>query len=129
MDSPPPRDSSIRTTAFVMATLLTPPPMPAATLTFDVEDWEHANFQQLRGREAEIAASADARRYAMDANVDRWIQILAETGATSTCFVLGEFAQRYPASVRRLAAAGHEIASHGATHDLVYDMTREQFRE
>src|SRR5437762_155543 len=92
---------------------------PVATLTLDVEDWEHANFEQLRGREAEIATAVRARGYAMDANVDRWIAILAEAGASSTCFVLGEFAQRYPAAVRRLAAAGHEIASHGATHDLV----------
>jgi polysaccharide deacetylase family protein (PEP-CTERM system associated) len=100
-----------------------------ALLTFDVEDWEHANFSQLRGHEAEIATSVRARGYAMDANTDRWIEILAEAGATSTCFVLGEFAQRYPAAVRRLADAGHEIAAHGATHDLIYQMTREQFRD
>lgn len=70
-----------------------------------------------------------ARRYAMDANTDTWIHLLNENGATSTCFILGEFAQRYPNAVRRLAQAGHEIASHGATHDLIYRMNRDQFRE
>jgi len=100
-----------------------------ATVTLDVEDWEHANYAQLRGSEASIAASVGERRYAMDANTDRWIEVLGRVGATSTCFVLGEFADRYPDAVRRLARAGHEIATHGATHDLVYEMSRERFRE
>lgn len=103
-------------------------PLPRATLTLDVEDWEHANYPQLRGRERAIAATVRETRYAMDANTDRWIEILARAGATSTCFVLGVFAERYPDAVRRLALAGHEIATHGATHDLVYEMTRERFR-
>src|SRR5689334_18136226 len=98
-------------------------------LTLDVEDWEHANFAQLEGKEAAIAVTVRERRYAMDANTDRWIELLGRRGAKSTCFVLGEFASRYPEAVRRLAAAGHEIASHGSTHDLVYKMTREGFRE
>jgi polysaccharide deacetylase family protein (PEP-CTERM system associated) len=100
-----------------------------ATLTLDVEDWEHANYPQLRGREAVIAASVREARYAMDASTDRWIEILGRAGARSTCFVLGEFAQRYPDAVRRLARAGHEMATHGATHALVYEMARAGFRE
>jgi len=100
-----------------------------ATLTLDVEDWEHANYPQLRGSEALLAASVREARYAMDANTDRWIEILGRAGARSTCFVLGEFARRYPDAVRRLARAGHEIATHGETHALVYEMPREGFRE
>lgn len=102
--------------------------MPAM-LTLDVEDWEHANFHQLKGQESSIASSVAERRYAMDANTDRWIEILGRHGATSTCFVLGDFAARYPEAVRRLADSGHEIASHCATHELIYEMSREKFRE
>ncbi|HXK19072.1 MAG TPA: polysaccharide deacetylase family protein [Polyangiaceae bacterium] len=98
-------------------------------LTLDVEDWEHANFAQLHGRHAELTASVRRRRYAIDANTDRWIELLAHAGAVSTCFVLGEFAERYPAAVKRLAAAGHELASHGATHERVDGMQRLEFRE
>jgi polysaccharide deacetylase family protein (PEP-CTERM system associated) len=98
-----------------------------ATLTLDVEDWEHANFSQLAGRD--FSSERRARAYAMDANTDLWIRVLGEAGARSTCFVLGEFAERYPEAVKRLHSAGHEIASHGATHDLVYEMTRDRFRE
>lgn len=104
-------------------------PPVRATLTLDVEDWEDANYPQLRGYEASIAASVRERRYAMDANTDRWIEILGRAGATSTCFVLGSFAERYPDAVRRLARAGHEIATHGSTHALVYEMPRAGFRE
>jgi polysaccharide deacetylase family protein (PEP-CTERM system associated) len=100
-----------------------------AMLTLDVEDWEHANFSQLDGKSDSIAVTVRERRYAMDANTDRWIEVLGRKGAKSTCFILGEFAERYPAAVKRIESAGHEIASHGATHDLIYKMTREQFRE
>ena len=109
--------------------MATPAPKVPALLTLDVEDWEHANFAQLESRGAEISTSVAERRYQMDANTDRWIQILGAAGARSTCFVLGEFARRYPDAVKRLATAGHEIATHGDTHDLVYQMIQSQFRE
>lgn len=102
---------------------------PLGMLTLDVEDWEHANFAQVEGREIEFAQTQKDRNYAMDANTDRWIEILAASQAQSTCFVLGEFALRYPAAVKRLAQAGHEIASHGPTHDLIYKMSQTRFRE
>ena len=44
-----------------------------------------------------------------------------------TFFVLGWIAERYPALVRRIARAGHEIASHGYWHQLVYDLSPEEF--
>ncbi|MCM2280090.1 MAG: polysaccharide deacetylase family protein [Oligoflexia bacterium] len=104
---------------------------PRGLLTFDVEDWEHANFRQLDSADvrASVAESVRERRYAMDRNTDAWIGLLGTAGARSTCFVLGEFAERYPDAVRRLQAAGHEIATHGASHDLIYRMSRTEFRE
>lgn len=105
------------------------PEFPQAILTFDVEDWEHANFAQLDAQEQQVRIASRDRRYAMDANTDRWIELLGQVSAGSTCFVLGEFARRYPEAVRRLARAGHEIASHGDTHQLIYRMTRVKFRE
>ncbi len=43
--------------------------------------------------------------------------------------MLGWIAERFPALVREIAAAGHEIASHGYHHQLVYTLTPQQFRE
>ena len=98
-----------------------------ALLTLDVEDWEHANYSQLDV--SSVAAARKGRNYAMDQNTDRWIEICAGFQASSTCFVLGEFARRYPEAVKRLHSAGHEIASHCDTHALVYEMKQEEFRE
>jgi polysaccharide deacetylase family protein (PEP-CTERM system associated) len=101
----------------------------AGLLTFDVEDWFHANFSQLRGREAEIREASLAHRYPIERNIDLWLEMLGRYGAKSTCFVLGEFARQYPASVKKISQMGHEVASHGMTHDLIYQMTQSQFRE
>ena len=43
-----------------------------------------------------------------------------ERGVTGTFFFLGWVAERFPALVRKVSAAGHEIASHGYHHQLVY---------
>jgi len=103
--------------------------MHTGVLTLDVEDWEHANFSQLESKRNEIAESVRTRQYRMDKNTDLWIELLAVYRAKSTCFVLGDFAARYPDAVKRLASAGHEIATHGSTHDLVYQMKQVAFRE
>ena len=43
--------------------------------------------------------------------------------------MLGWVAERHPGLVRRIAARGHEIASHGYAHRLVYDQTPAAFRD
>jgi polysaccharide deacetylase family protein (PEP-CTERM system associated) len=54
--------------------------------------------------------------------------LLEEAGARATMFVLGCVAERQPELVKRLAAAGHEIASHGWAHRRVTSKTPEEFR-
>jgi polysaccharide deacetylase family protein (PEP-CTERM system associated) len=49
-------------------------------------------------------------------------------GARATFFVLGWVAQRCPSLVERIAAGGHEVASHGYGHDLLGDLTPNDFR-
>jgi len=63
------------------------------------------------------------------ANTDRLLAIFAESGVHATFFVLGWVAEREPSLVRRIAGAGHEIASHGYTHRLVYNQTAAEFRD
>ena len=62
-------------------------------------------------------------------NTDRLLEIFDQAGVRATFFVLGWVAERFPALVARIAAERHEIASHSHGHRLVYDLTREQFRE
>jgi polysaccharide deacetylase family protein (PEP-CTERM system associated) len=60
-------------------------------------------------------------------NTDRLLEIFSEAGVTATFFVLGWVAERHPQLVRRIVAGGHELASHGYAHRLVYDQTPEEF--
>jgi polysaccharide deacetylase family protein (PEP-CTERM system associated) len=46
-----------------------------------------------------------------------------------TCFFLGYVAERYPHLVTEALNRGHEIASHGYSHRLIYTMTPQAFLE
>lgn len=64
-----------------------------------------------------------------DASTDLLLELLARHEAKGTFFVVGWLADRNPALVRRIAAAGHEIASHSWWHRRIPTITREAFRE
>jgi polysaccharide deacetylase family protein (PEP-CTERM system associated) len=57
------------------------------------------------------------------------LEILARHKARATFFVLGWVAERQPELIRAIAAAGHEIASHGWDHVRVTHQTPAQFRD
>jgi polysaccharide deacetylase family protein (PEP-CTERM system associated) len=60
--------------------------------------------------------------------VDRALELFAAAGVKATFFTLGWVAERHPQVVRRIAEAGHEVASHGMRHVRVRAQTREEFR-
>ena len=94
-------------------------------LSFDVEDY----FQVAALAAAVDRKSWDKQPSRVDANTARLLDLLAERGVHATFFVLGWIAERHPAIVRSIAAAGHEIACHGYSHELIYRQSPEAFRE
>ena len=93
--------------------------------SIDVEDWFN-----LSGTGAEPPPSEwDRLESRLERNFRSLLEILAGGGSTATCFVVGYFAKRFPHLVREAVAAGHEIASHGYFHRLVYDMSPAAFFE
>ncbi len=62
-------------------------------------------------------------------SVEKILGMFADHDAKATFFVLGWIAERHPELIRRIAAEGHEIASHGQEHLRVHDQTPAQFRE
>lgn len=94
-------------------------------LSFDVEDWFHShNLRASIDRD-----SWDEQEFRVEDNVSRLLELLDEYDARATFFVLGWVAERAPGMVEEIAARGHEIASHGYGHQLLYELTRDEARE
>ena len=91
----------------------------------DVEEHFHVNaFEPFIDR-----ANWDHQPSRVDASTNLLLDLLARHGATGTFFVVGWLADRRPALVRRIAGAGHEIASHSWWHRRVPTLTPAEFRE
>lgn len=63
------------------------------------------------------------------ASTARLLDLLDETGARATFFVLGWLADHHPQLVRDVAARGHEIAAHSYWHRKVTSLTRAEFTD
>jgi polysaccharide deacetylase family protein (PEP-CTERM system associated) len=94
-------------------------------MTVDVEDYFHVSaFEKTVDR-----SKWDSLETRVRANTDRLLELFQQHDVRATFFVLGWVAERYPDLVRDIAACGHELASHGYAHRLVYDQTPAAFRE
>jgi polysaccharide deacetylase family protein (PEP-CTERM system associated) len=95
-----------------------------AALSIDVEDWFHTeNMKGVIAREAWEQCELRVER-----NTMRMLEILDACNARATFFVLGWVAEKCPQLVRAIAAAGHEVASHGYGHELIYSIRPSEFR-
>lgn len=93
-------------------------------LSVDVEEWF-----QVGAFERTIARTDwDRLPSRVEANTGAVLDLFAESGVTATFFTLGWVAARYPQLIRRIAAAGHEVASHGWDHRRVFTMDPATFR-
>ncbi len=100
-----------------------PSPVVLNGLSFDVEDW----FQVENLKEAISRDQWESCELRVVQNTRRILAILERFEARATFFVLGWVAERCPALVKEIAGSGHEIASHGYGHELVYNLTPEVF--
>jgi polysaccharide deacetylase family protein (PEP-CTERM system associated) len=89
----------------------------------DVEEYYHAAI--FRRGTGLTGGSLESR---VERSVDRLLAMLDVHRARGTFFVLGEVARRHPSMVRRIAAAGHELASHGDDHTDVSALDPPRFR-
>ncbi len=92
-------------------------------LTIDLEEWFHANYH------AEIFDNHRTYEVRVIQNTHKLLELFAKYQAKATFFVLGCLAEQHPDLIRKLSLAGHEIASHGYSHELVYQQTPAEFRE
>lgn len=94
-------------------------------LTVDVEDYFHVSvFERVIPKTA-----WDAFLPRVGESTRRVLDLLDETGAKGTFFILGWVASKDGDLVRDIAARGHEVACHGYWHRRVREMTPNEFRE
>lgn len=94
-------------------------------LSVDVEDWFQVGaFETVIDR-----ADWDRLDLRVEANCEAILALFDEAGVKGTFFTLGWVAQRRPDMMRRIAAAGHEIASHGWDHARVFTLDRAGFAD
>jgi polysaccharide deacetylase family protein (PEP-CTERM system associated) len=91
----------------------------------DVEDY----FQVAALAPAIPVETWPTREYRVERNTEVILQLCEEKKVRGTFFILGWVAEKSPHLVKRIAAAGHEIACHGFSHQLIYRQTPEVFRE
>jgi polysaccharide deacetylase family protein (PEP-CTERM system associated) len=97
---------------------------PTNGLSVDVEDWFQVGaFEGVIER-----GSWDGLALRVERNCEAILEMFAAAEVQATFFTLGWVAKRYPALMRRIAAAGHELASHGWDHARVFQMDRPGFR-
>ncbi|MFH1415424.1 MAG: XrtA system polysaccharide deacetylase [Elusimicrobiota bacterium] len=89
-------------------------------LSIDLEDWfcgiESIKFSDWSGFESRIMPETE-----------KLLGLLDEYDVKATFFVLGYIAEKYPEIIRKVSSAGHEIALHGYSHQLVYDQSHKDF--
>lgn len=91
-------------------------------LSIDVEDWYHVLFVKdyLDNSLLRISIIEDA--------INEILVILEKVNVKATFFVLGDIADKFPDLCRKIHLHGHEIASHGHSHEVLFSLTKEQFR-
>lgn len=94
-------------------------------LTIDVEDY----FQVAALAEAIGYDDWPTMEYRVEQNTERLLELFERHQVKATFFILGWIAERSPALTRKIADAGHEVASHGYSHQLVYNQKPQVFRE
>jgi polysaccharide deacetylase family protein (PEP-CTERM system associated) len=91
---------------------------PFHLLTIDVEDWPQSALNHALPVGDRVVA-----------NTSLFLKCLAEAGVRATFFVLGKVAEAHPKLAREIAEAGHEIGTHGYSHDSIDCMPINTFKE
>lgn len=89
-------------------------------LTFDIEDWHQLVEWKLNGVRPVCSPNVLGQTYDI-------LETLARHNVRATFFILGLVAESQPKLLRDIAAAGHEVGSHGWSHELIYRQTPQAF--
>ena len=94
--------------------------VPVNAFTVDLEDW-------YQGLEIDIS-TWDRFEDRLRVGTERLLALFDEAGVRATFFVLGRAAEQDPELIRQIHTRGHEIGTHGYSHQFVYRLGEEGFR-
>ena len=91
-------------------------------MTVDLEDWHHS---------IDSIPFSDWDKYEsrVEVNTHKILDLFNKEKINATFFILGYIAEKYSGLVKEIASLGHEIATHGNAHQLVYRQSPQEFRE
>ena len=94
-------------------------------LTIDVEEFfqVHALSNVIKVQDWDGFASD------IESNTSIILELLNKKNTKATFFCLGWIAQRHKSLIRRISESGHEVASHGYSHQVIYSQTPEVFKD
>ncbi len=91
-------------------------------LTFDVEEWYDANYPEIN------PLTVDYKKSNLENELGEILDLCDKYKTKATFFILGRVANQNPELVRKIKDRGHEVASHGYEHKLVYNLSPDLFR-
>jgi polysaccharide deacetylase family protein (PEP-CTERM system associated) len=92
-------------------------------LTVDLEEWwsVHSFNHLFKSNNHEIPEDR------IDKGLLVLLDILNDYNVKATFFILGRVAEKHPEAIKEIAGKGHDIGTHGYSHQLIYDMTPAEF--
>jgi len=101
-------------------------PYAGNIISVDVEDWYHSSLDLFK--DSPIRHCGKPEPSVVD-NTLRALDLLSKTKNKATFFVLGTVAEHFPNIVKEIQRRGHEVATHGYSHRLVYRMNSTEFED
>lgn len=94
-------------------------------LSFDIEDY----FQVENFKKKIKFSDWDNYGLRVIGSTRRILNVLSQAQVRATFFVVGWIAERVPELIKEISSLGHEVASHGYAHELVYKQGEKGFRD
>ena len=88
-------------------------------LTIDVEEYYDVSLCDNDGKYVST----------IESNVNDMLTLLKKYNVSATFFVLGIVAEKHPNLIKLIDDFGHNIASHGYKHSLMYNLSEKEFRD
>lgn len=88
-------------------------------LSFDLEFWYDTRFLERY--------LSDSPKDCLKESVLPVLELLEKYDTRATFFTTGKVIEKYPEIIKKIYSRGHEIASHGYSHQVLSEMIPEQF--